>query len=68
MSFLCIVECRGRYTVSLLLLTCVLGFGLSYFGWNCRRVISATAFALLGIANKVLSLIAAGWYGPMVIG
>jgi hypothetical protein len=52
--------------VGVLLMTCVLGTGLSYFGWNCRGAVSATGFALLGIANKVLSLIFAAiiWQWP----
>ena len=56
-------------TVGLLLASCVLGLCLSYFGWCCRDAVSATAFALLGIANKVLSLIAAAliWEPPSLL-
>ena len=56
-------------TIGLILLTCVLGLGLSYFGWGCRGAVSATAFALLGIANKVLSLITAAfiWEPPSLL-
>ena len=56
------------YSVMMLVVTCVFGLSISYFGWCCRDAVSATEFALLGIANKVLSLVAAAilWEPPGV--
>jgi len=38
-------------------LSCILGLGISYFGLNARRVLSATAFTVLGAACKFVSVI-----------
>merc|ERR1711920_749286 len=39
-----------------LLLSCVVGVGISWSGWNCRSKISATAYTLLGVVCKFISV------------
>jgi len=36
-----------------LVLSCVVGCGISYCGWWCRDVTSATTFTLIGVLNKL---------------
>uniref|UniRef100_A0A7S2QIU6 Sugar phosphate transporter domain-containing protein n=1 Tax=Zooxanthella nutricula TaxID=1333877 RepID=A0A7S2QIU6_9DINO len=36
--------------------SCVIGVGISWSGWNCRSKISATAYTLLGVVCKFLSV------------
>mmetsp|Transcript_77056 Transcript_77056/g.121677 ORF Transcript_77056/g.121677 Transcript_77056/m.121677 type:complete len:350 (-) Transcript_77056:61-1110(-) len=43
--------------VVMVLLTCVLGVGISWAGWNCREKVSATAFTLLGVTCKFMTVI-----------
>ena len=59
----------NAYGVAILALSCVLGLALSYFGWRCRDTLSATSFALLGVSNKLLSLLAAAliWEPPNLL-
>merc|ERR1711920_675525 len=40
-----------------LLLSCVVGVGISWSGWNCRSKISATAYTLLGVICKFISVL-----------
>jgi len=40
-----------------LALSCVIGVGISWAGWNCRSKISATSFTLLGVVCKFLSVL-----------
>jgi hypothetical protein len=37
-------------------LSCLLGLAISFFGFSCRRAISATGFTVLGIVNKLLTV------------
>jgi len=37
-------------------LSCAIGLGISFFGLNARRALSATAFTVLGVACKFLSI------------
>ena len=53
--------------VGILALTCVLGVSISYFAWGARSAVSATSFTLLGIANKLLSVLG-GALGPQRLG
>ncbi|KAG0554822.1 hypothetical protein KC19_12G122100 [Ceratodon purpureus] len=39
------------------LLSCAFGFSISYFGMSCRRAISATGFTVLGVVNKLLTVV-----------
>ncbi|WJX43069.1 GDP-mannose transporter gonst3 [Trifolium repens] len=36
-------------------LSCMFGLAISFFGFSCRRAISATGFTVLGIVNKLLT-------------
>lgn len=37
-------------------LSCLFGVAISFFGFSCRRAISATGFTVLGIVNKLLTV------------
>lgn len=39
-----------------LALSCVVGFGISYSGWWCRDVTSATTYTLIGVLNKLATV------------
>ncbi|KAL2540070.1 GDP-mannose transporter GONST3 [Abeliophyllum distichum] len=48
------------YTFQVLLpvgLSCLFGLAISFFGFSCRRAISATGFTVLGIVNKLLTVV-----------
>ena len=38
-------------------LSCLFGLAISFFGFPCRRAISATGFTVLGIVNKLLTVV-----------
>ncbi|KAK6929816.1 Sugar phosphate transporter domain [Dillenia turbinata] len=38
-------------------LSCLFGLSISFFGFSCRRAISATGFTVLGIVNKLLTIV-----------
>lgn len=40
-----------------LLLSCLVGTGISYAGWWCRTCLSATAYTVVGVVNKALTLL-----------
>merc|ERR1712087_151581 len=40
-----------------LVLSCAVGIGISWSGWNCRSKISATAYTLLGVVCKFISVL-----------
>ena len=44
------------YTVGVYLASCILGVGISASGWKARGELSATAYTVLGIVNKFLSV------------
>jgi len=44
-------------TLFAVLLSCVSGLAISYFQLNVRKVISSTAFMVLGVSNKLLSVL-----------
>mmetsp|Transcript_62128 Transcript_62128/g.148180 ORF Transcript_62128/g.148180 Transcript_62128/m.148180 type:complete len:361 (+) Transcript_62128:249-1331(+) len=37
-------------------LSCVVGVGISWSGWNCRQKVSATVYTLLGVVCKFISV------------
>eukprot|EP00897_Mesotaenium_endlicherianum_P000401 jgi/Mesen1/10361/ME000080S09748 len=39
------------------LLSCAFGLAISFFGFACRKAISATAFTVVGVTNKLLTVI-----------
>eukprot|EP00966_Prymnesium_polylepis_P181824 4212006-Prymnesium_polylepis.1 len=41
----------------LLLLTCAQSIAISYFGWRCRSMVSATGYTVIGVANKMLTVL-----------
>jgi drug/metabolite transporter (DMT)-like permease len=57
-------------TCLLLAATCPLSVSISYFTWRCRQLMSATSFALLGTANKLLTVLFAAliWEPPSLLG
>ncbi|PIA47635.1 hypothetical protein AQUCO_01400332v1 [Aquilegia coerulea] len=38
-------------------LSCLFGLAISFFGFSCRRALSATGFTVLGIVNKLLTVV-----------
>eukprot|EP00850_Spirogloea_muscicola_P006193 SM000029S10488 [mRNA] locus=s29:429698:432899:+ [translate_table: standard] len=38
-------------------LSCAFGLAISFFGFSCRRATSATAFVVLGVVNKLLTIV-----------
>lgn len=38
-------------------LSCLFGLSISFFGFSCRKAISATGFTVLGIVNKLLTVV-----------
>lgn len=38
-------------------ISCILGLGISFFGLNARRALSATAFTVLGVSCKFISVL-----------
>uniref|UniRef100_A0ACD5TNK0 Uncharacterized protein n=1 Tax=Avena sativa TaxID=4498 RepID=A0ACD5TNK0_AVESA len=43
--------------ILLVALSCLFGLSISFFGFSCRRAISATGFTVLGIVNKLLTVV-----------
>ena len=43
--------------LALLLLSCVLGVGISFTGWYARKAVSATLYTLVGVMNKLLTVV-----------
>lgn len=41
---------------AVLLLSCVMGIGLSYTGFHCRNLTSATTYTLVGVVNKLVTV------------
>ena len=39
-----------------LLLSCVIGVGISYTGWRLKDLVSATTFTLVGVLNKMATI------------
>lgn len=42
-----------------LILSCFVGVAISYSGWKCRSVVTATMFTLVGVLNKILTIMVA---------
>eukprot|EP00271_Cylindrocystis_brebissonii_P010635 TRINITY_DN26896_c0_g1_i1.p1 TRINITY_DN26896_c0_g1~~TRINITY_DN26896_c0_g1_i1.p1 ORF type:complete len:332 (-),score=36.42 TRINITY_DN26896_c0_g1_i1:1177-2172(-) len=45
------------WTLFPVLLSCAFGLAISFFGFSCRRAISATSFTVLGVVNKLITVI-----------
>merc|ERR1712224_734500 len=44
-------------SAGLLVLTCAIGIGISWSGWNCRSRLSATSYTMLGVVCKLGSVL-----------
>lgn len=42
--------------ITWLLLSCVVGLGISYTGWKLRELITATTYTLVGVLNKMATI------------
>ena len=52
---------RSEWTsvsIALLLLSCAIGVAISYLGWRARSLVTATCYTVLGVANKMLTVLA----------
>ena len=38
-------------------LSCVFGLAISFFGFSCRQALSATSFTVVGVTNKLLTVL-----------
>ncbi|VFQ93717.1 unnamed protein product [Cuscuta campestris] len=47
----------GLQVVLPVALSCLFGLSISFFGFSCRKAISATGFTVLGIVNKLLTVV-----------
>jgi len=41
----------------LLLLSCIVGTGIAYAGWRCRSLISPASYTLVGVVNKMFTIV-----------
>jgi hypothetical protein len=44
--------------IALLVLSCAVGVAISYLGWRARSLVTATCYTVLGVANKMLTVLA----------
>jgi GDP-mannose transporter len=47
----------GFLALTGIVVSCIFGLGISFFGFSVRRKISATAFTVMGCTNKLLTLL-----------
>jgi drug/metabolite transporter (DMT)-like permease len=52
------------YAVTVLCTSCVMGTALSYLGWQMRTIMSATSFTVVGVLNKVFTVLLNGMLWP----
>ena len=45
-------------SITLLVLSCAIGVAISYLGWRARSLVTATCYTVLGVANKMLTVLA----------
>jgi len=45
-------------STTLLVLSCIIGVAISYLGWRARSMVTATCYTVLGVANKMLTVLA----------
>lgn len=43
----------NSYGLMIVSMTCIIGLAISYAGMNCRNLLSATAFTVVGVLNKM---------------
>lgn len=46
-----------KYAFPYLMLSCIVGVAISYSGWKCRSLVTATTFTLVGVMNKMVTII-----------
>jgi len=46
-----------RHAWLLLFFSCIAGLGIGYSGWQCRSLISPTSYTLIGVINKIFTVI-----------
>lgn len=59
----------------LLVVSCIVGAGIGFSGWWCRSLVSATSFTVIGILNKLLTVLLniavwdnhASWLGTLCL-
>ena len=51
-----VMDHLDSYQKNMLLLSCVIGVCISYSGWRCRTVVTATTFTLVGVVNKMATI------------
>ena len=44
-------------TIAYLLASCVVGLAISFTGWYCRSQVTATCYTVLGVANKMVTVL-----------
>lgn len=43
--------------IAMLCISCVVGAGIGFSGWWCRSLVSATSYTLIGVINKVFTIL-----------
>jgi len=51
------LESLSLKAVILFIAGCVIGTGIGYTGWWCRRKVSATSYTIIGVMNKCLTVL-----------
>lgn len=46
----------STHAVAILLVSCVVGLAISFTGWWCRSLVTATCYTVLGVANKMATV------------
>lgn len=46
-----------RYSIAVTALSCFIGFVISYSGWKCRSLVTATTFSLVSCINKMITIV-----------
>ena len=44
--------------VGVVFASCVVGLAISFTGWHCRSLVTATCYTVLGVANKMFTVLA----------
>ena len=48
----------SEHAIGLVFLSCVVGLAISFTGWHCRALVTATCYTVLGVANKMFTVLA----------
>lgn len=44
--------------VGIVFASCAVGLAISFTGWHCRSLVTATCYTVLGVANKMFTVLA----------